>query len=57
VTGALALSADHVTAGTVDTTTYDHRSTLKSLEELFSLRYLPGVESDEVESFVSRLLH
>lgn len=57
ITGALLLSSDHVAAGAIDTTAYDHRSLLKSVEELFSLRYLEGLDDDKVKSFVSPLLH
>lgn len=56
-TGALLVSGDHVRAGVVDTAAYDHRSMLKSIEELFSLRYLAGAQDKKVKSFVSPLLH
>lgn len=56
-TGALLLSADHVAAGSVSTTAYDHLSMLKSIEDLFSLRYLAGAQDKKVKSFVSPLLH
>lgn len=56
-TGALLLSADHVSAGAVNTTAYDHLSMLKSIEELFALRYLAGAQDKKVKSFVSPLLH
>ncbi|MFL5843681.1 MAG: hypothetical protein ACJ762_03240 [Solirubrobacteraceae bacterium] len=57
VTGALLLSADHVAAGAIDTTEYDHLSLLRSIEDLFALRHLEGAGGKKVASFVSPLLH
>jgi hypothetical protein len=56
VTGALLLSK-YAPVGSISTESFDHFSMLKGIEDLFSLRYLPGAEDKSVKSFVSLLLH